>query len=117
MMSSRILGQKMGRGEALCNQSLLEAGERPLDRSLAEPGDVKTQFATREGVYRLMTLSEYSRPNRVGYQAQGQSQPQVRVSLVCLPDQGERICFNHGREIYVYVYKVGSYSSHVIHKA
>ncbi|KAK4883772.1 hypothetical protein RN001_000043 [Aquatica leii] len=104
-MSSRMLGPKPARAEALCNQSLLEAGERPLDRSLAEPGDVKTQFATREGTYRLLTLSEYSRPNRVGYQAQGQSQPQVRVSLVSLPDQGERICFNHGREIYVYIYK------------
>lgn len=46
--------------------------------------DLKTQFATREGVYRLMTLSEYSRPNRVGYQT-NQSNPQVRVSLVTLP--------------------------------
>lgn len=100
-----MLGPKPPRAETLCSQSLLEAGERPLDRSLGEPGDVKTQFATREGTYRLMTLSEYSRPNRVGYQAQGQSQPQVRVSLVVLPDQGERICFNHGREIYVYIYK------------
>jgi hypothetical protein len=29
--------------------------------------ELKTQFLTREGIYRLMTLSEYSRPNRVGY--------------------------------------------------
>lgn len=27
--------------------------------------DLKTHFITREGVYRQMTLSEYSRPNRV----------------------------------------------------
>lgn len=46
--------------------------------------DLKTQFATREGIYRLMTMSEYSRPNRVGYQT-NQSNPQVRVSLVTLP--------------------------------
>lgn len=104
-MSSRILGPKMPRADALCGQSLLEAGERPLERPLGEPGDVKTQFVTREGTYRLMTLSEYSRPNRVGYQPQGQTPPQVKVSLVSLPDQGERICFNHGRELYVYVYK------------
>lgn len=104
-MSSRILGPKMARADALCGQSLLEAGERPLERPLGEPGDVKTQFVTREGTYRLMTLSEYSRPNRVGYQPQGQTPPMVRVSLVSLPDQGERICFNHGRELYVYVYK------------
>lgn len=46
--------------------------------------ELKTQFATREGTYRLMTLSEYSRPNRVGYQT-NQNSPQVRVSLVTLP--------------------------------
>lgn len=46
--------------------------------------DLKTQFVTREGTYRLMTLSEYSRPNRVGYQS-NQNNPQVRVSLITLP--------------------------------
>lgn len=40
----------------------------------------------KEGTYRLMTLSEYSRPNRVGYQP-NQSSPQVRVSFVALPLQ------------------------------
>ena len=29
--------------------------------------ELKTQFITREGTYHLMTLAEYSRPNRVGY--------------------------------------------------
>ena len=28
--------------------------------------ELKTQFMTREGLYKLMTLSEYSRPNRYG---------------------------------------------------
>lgn len=46
--------------------------------------DLKTQFMTREGTYRLITLSEYSRPNRVGYQS-NQNNPQVRVSLITLP--------------------------------
>lgn len=86
-----MLGPKLGRGEPLCGggQSMLleSAGDRVGDRPLAEPGDVKTHFVTREGTYRLMTLSEYSRPNRVGYQPQGQTPPQVRVSLVSLPDQ------------------------------
>ncbi len=45
--------------------------------------DLKTQFITREGIYRL-TLSEYSRPNRVNYQT-NQNSPQVRVSLCTLP--------------------------------
>lgn len=82
--------------------------------------DVKTQFVTREGTYRLMTLSEYSRPNRVGYGSSGASH--VRVSLVTLPGGAapsaggaapgsdgqladDRICFNHGKELYVYVYR------------
>lgn len=50
----------------------------------SEDSDLKTQFLTREGVYRLMNLSEYSRPNRVGYQS-NQNSPQVRVSFVSLP--------------------------------
>ena len=106
--------------------------------------DLKTQFITREGEYRLMTLSEYSRPNRVGYQS-NQNSPQVRVSLVSLPSPpiqlqsgsstngldhinsqnigvnnidsnplstgssaplgGDRICFNYGKELYVYAYR------------
>ncbi|CAG4984145.1 WD repeat-containing protein 20 [Colias croceus] len=77
--------------------------------------DVKTQFVTREGTYRLMTLSEYSRPNRVGYTS-GSGSSHVRVSLVSLPPGGgapgsdgptseDRICFNHGKELYVYVYR------------
>lgn len=122
--------------------------------------DLKTQFATREGTYRLMTLSEYSRPNRVGYQS-NQNNPQVRVSLITLPPASsiapatstvsttstgssqhltqttsstsssvpivngqdsilvqhqqqqpqpqsgasDRICFNFGKELYVYAYR------------
>jgi hypothetical protein len=48
--------------------------------------ETKTNFVTREGVYRLLNLSEYSRPNRVGYQS-NQNSPQVRVSLVSVPTQ------------------------------
>jgi hypothetical protein len=47
--------------------------------------DLKTQFITREGCYRLLNLSEYSRPNRVGYQS-NQNSPQVHVSFVSLPN-------------------------------
>ena len=55
--------------------------------------ELKTQFMTREGTYRLMTLSEYSRPNRVGYAnaAQGGGTSAgcpggpVKVSFVSLP--------------------------------
>lgn len=68
--------------------------------------ELKTQFMTREGVYKLMTLSEYSRPNRVGFNTQANTP--VKVSFVTLPDSsgnGDRICFNVGRELYVYVYK------------
>ncbi|XP_071650530.1 WD repeat-containing protein 20 isoform X3 [Temnothorax longispinosus] len=75
--------------------------------------DLKTQFVTREGTYKLMTLSEYSRPNRVGY-TNSQGSASVRVSFVTLPDPadptgaqglGDRMCFNFGKELYVYVYR------------
>ncbi|XP_017052645.1 WD repeat-containing protein 20 [Drosophila ficusphila] len=57
-----------------------------LDASVKD--DLKTQFVTREGTYRLLTLSEYSRPNRVGYSS-NQSSPQVRVSMVTLPNPAQ----------------------------
>lgn len=71
-----------------------------------EVNEIKTQFSTREGVYKLLTHSEYSRPNRVPFNSQG-SNP-VKVSFVNVNDQsgnGDRICFNVGRELYFYIYK------------
>lgn len=68
--------------------------------------EIKSQFSTREGAYKLLTHSEYSRPNRVPFNSQG-SNP-VRVSFVNVNDQsgnGDRICFNVGRELYFYIYK------------
>ncbi|MCP9262774.1 WD repeat-containing protein 20 [Dirofilaria immitis] len=46
--------------------------------------DLKTHFITREGVYRQMTLSEYSRPNRVALNQGGNSvgNAPVRVSFL-----------------------------------
>uniref|UniRef100_A0A3Q3JVV9 WD repeat-containing protein 20 n=1 Tax=Monopterus albus TaxID=43700 RepID=A0A3Q3JVV9_MONAL len=71
-----------------------------------EINEIKTQFTTREGVYKLLTQSEYSRPNRVPFNSQGFNP--VKVSFVNVNDQsgnGERICFNVGRELYFYIYK------------
>ena len=99
-----------------------------IRNSSSSPNDeLKTQFMTREGTYRLMTLSEYSRPNRVGYAnnggqgSAGVSAP-VKVSFASVPASSsaltpqeaengqmtgkvERITFNFGREIFVYPYK------------
>ena len=75
--------------------------------------DLKTQFVTREGTYKLLTLPEYSRPNRVAY-TNSQGSASVRVSFVTLPDPddptgtqglGNRMCLNFGKELYVYVYR------------
>lgn len=68
--------------------------------------DLKTHFVTREGLYKLMPLSEYSKPTRVAYN--GQANPPVKVSFVNVDDGSsspDRLCFNVGRELYVYVYK------------
>ncbi|EDO40241.1 predicted protein [Nematostella vectensis] len=71
------------------------------------PGtEIKQQFVTKEGVYRLMPLSEYSRPNKMPYTVQ-QCHP-VRVSFVSVKEQtgcNDRIVFNVGRELYFYIYK------------
>ena len=87
--------------------------------------EVRTHFSTREGVYKMMALAEYSRPNRgisgynpiqsvqqAGGAAGGSNQgtnPPVRVTLISLPSDPagfpDRICFNHGRELYFYTYK------------
>ena len=76
--------------------------------------DIKTQFTTLEGIYRLLPLSEYSRPNRVAYNNSGTSgtSPPVRVSFVTLPNDScgvngdkTKICFNYGRELFVYTYR------------
>lgn len=67
---------------------------------------LKTQFSTREGIYKLLTLATYSRPNRIGYNVQGNTS--VHVSLVSYSDSNgndDRICFNIGRELYVFFYK------------
>lgn len=47
--------------------STMDMGMRSNNGGDNDFNELKTQFMTREGIYRLMTLSEYSRPNRVGY--------------------------------------------------
>ncbi|CAG5132921.1 unnamed protein product [Candidula unifasciata] len=77
--------------------------------SLSEGGgkdEIKTHFVTREGSYKLMQHSEYSKPSRVAFN--GQANTPVKVSFVDVCDGStspDRICFNVGRELYVYVYK------------
>lgn len=68
--------------------------------------ELKTHFITREGTYRLMPLSEYSKPTRVQYN--GQTNTPVKVSFIDVDDGSgspDRVCFNVGRELYFYVYK------------
>jgi len=74
--------------------------------------ELKTQFMTREGTYHLMTLAEYSRPNRVGYaNAAATMTAPVKVSFVSSgpgessANGGDKIAFNYGRELFVYPYR------------
>ena len=78
----------------------------------SDPGkdELKTNFVTREGAYKLMPLSEYSRPHRIPHNGVGNTT--VKTSFVNLIDQyndhsgaGDRLCFNFGREIFYYPYK------------
>jgi WD repeat-containing protein 20 len=68
---------------------------------------VRTHFQTREGVYRLMKLSEYSRPSRTTQNGVGNIP--FRVAFVSAPDAyGRRVddvlSFIVGKELYVYYY-------------
>ncbi|XP_071833511.1 WD repeat-containing protein 20-like isoform X2 [Apostichopus japonicus] len=68
--------------------------------------EVKQQFNTREGVYKLMRLSEYSKPTRLTYNSQNHLP--VKVSFISLDDGdvcNDMIFFNIGRELYFYPYK------------
>ena len=60
-----------------------------LGGGLLDPGggggreELKTQFLTREGTYQLMSLAEYTRPNRLGYNSQPVNcNTPVKVSLL-----------------------------------
>ena len=103
-----------------------------LGGGLLDPGggggreELKTQFLTREGTYQLMSLAEYTRPNRLGYNSQPvncntpvkvSSLPALvsstkmtssQVSFVTSEteeNRGEKIAFNYGRELFVYPYR------------
>lgn len=68
----------------------------------------KTRFSTREGVYSLMPLIEYYRPNRSNFSSTPIPLNSVHLSLVTIPgvrDYPERLCLNIGKELYIYVYK------------
>src|SRR5258708_5751719 len=69
---------------------------------------LKCQLTTREGVYRSMAANEF-RPNRLGYTASPGTNTPVKVSFVSMRDSVglpvDRICFNVGRELFVYNYR------------
>uniref|UniRef100_A0A8D3EBA4 WD repeat-containing protein 20 n=1 Tax=Scophthalmus maximus TaxID=52904 RepID=A0A8D3EBA4_SCOMX len=73
--------------------------------ALKDINEIKSQFRTREGFYKLLTLSDSQQPNSspTGFL------PPVRVSMVKLQpedpgEESERVCFNIGRELYFYTY-------------
>lgn len=88
--------------------SSLTAGDSLGGGTTGKEDILKTQFVTREGVYKLMSSAEYSRPNRVGY-ATTQTNTPVKVSFISLPEHSgllsDKICFNVGRELFIYNYK------------
>lgn len=70
--------------------------------------DQKTRFSTREGVYSLLPLIEYYRPNRSNFSSTPIPLNPVHLSMVTVPsvrDHPERLCLNIGKELYIYVYK------------
>lgn len=89
-------------------ESLIGLGLASNSGSTKETDIVKVSFATREGVYRVMNGSDY-RPNRIGYATTPQANTPVKVSFISTTDSlgqvVDRICFNIGRELFVFNYK------------
>ena len=81
------------------------AGGGSGDSTAGSREDIKTQFTTREGMYKLITLSDCLRPSRVPQN--GPTNTPVKLSFLSLGDgegRGDRICFNIGKELYFYQY-------------
>ena len=68
--------------------------------------EVKTQFCTKEGCYKLLQLSDYSRPIR---QPNGQpNNVPVRLSFVTVKDGNEcedKVAFNVGKDMFFYNFR------------
>ncbi|ETN82336.1 WD domain, G-beta repeat protein [Necator americanus] len=132
MMHNHLLGPSSSLASTSGLQSTAGLSEGAfLNHALNQPKEeLKTHFTTREGTYKLMTMAEYSRPNRVPMnQAIKRRLPekfayilkniQPRVFIFVKGQEfldsdenyreematADRICFNVGRELYVYLYK------------
>jgi len=86
-------------------QQVDAGGGAGLQSNVAD--DIRTHFRTREGVYRLMKLSEYSRPTRSP--PNGPNTTPFRIAFVSAPDTYNRrvddlLAFIVGKELYVYYY-------------
>lgn len=94
-------------GLAHCSSGLAATSGDSLGPLTPREDSFKSQFKTREGIYRSMAAAEY-RPQRTpggGYSTG--SNPPVRVTFITIPDPldnvgRELICFNLGREVFVY---------------
>ena len=68
--------------------------------------DIRTSFTTKEGGYRVVMASTYSRPSR--QPLVGKELSQVHVSFVSCKDQeghNDWVVFNAGRELYFYTFE------------
>ncbi|KAE9549628.1 hypothetical protein FO519_007169 [Halicephalobus sp. NKZ332] len=84
--------------------------------------EIRSHFTTTEGIYKKMTVATYSRPNKTSIVNAGTNAVPncpVRVSFVSIPSPAqcncsdennqrpfcsEKICFNVGRELFVFDY-------------
>lgn len=83
-------------------------GGTNLTSIIAKEDTVKSQFITREGTYKLMNSSDYCRTTRVGYPTTPQTNTPVKCSFLSVPrspNDGDKICFNVGKDLYVHNYK------------
>ena len=99
----RYVAYKMATSPSYFQQ--VDSGGGVLQSNITD--DIRTHFRTREGVYRLMKLSEYSRPTRSP--PNGPNTTPFRIGFVSAPDTYNRrvddlLAFIVGKELYVYYY-------------
>ncbi|KAE9413480.1 hypothetical protein Angca_007830 [Angiostrongylus cantonensis] len=130
MMHNHLLGPSSALASSSGLQTVAALSEGALlNHALNQPKEeLKTHFTVREGTYKLMTMAEYSRPNRIpmnqvlfiadhfsvlfihymyGVYAHNIIYIYTYFDENCREElaTADRICFNVGRELYVYLYK------------
>lgn len=84
----------------------MATGGKALGSASSTPSDLRTEFKTKEGLYKNVKPLQYCRPKK--QPLVGEELSPTRISLVTAKDargQKEWMVFNSGRELYCYPFE------------